>query len=119
MEARQLSNGIETRTLSILSPEVGYIAFAVFAAKSRGQELYESRGGRLGLPVPNKPYGFCGNVSICHENRAIFNRLSVSSTKQRELIIARKTSHGLINKDENRLQKHPPAWRVNRQVRGS
>ena len=20
-----------------------------------------SRGGRLGLPVPNKPYGFCGH----------------------------------------------------------
>ena len=26
----------------------------------RGQELCESRGGRPGLPVPNKPYGFCG-----------------------------------------------------------
>ena len=24
------------------------------------QELCESRGGRRGLPVPNKPPGFCG-----------------------------------------------------------
>ena len=24
------------------------------------QELYGSRAGRPGLPVPNKPYGFCG-----------------------------------------------------------
>ena len=26
----------------------------------RAQQLCESRGGRPGLPVPNKPYGFCG-----------------------------------------------------------
>ena len=26
----------------------------------RVQELCESPGGRPGLPVPNKPYGFCG-----------------------------------------------------------
>ena len=26
----------------------------------RAQELCESRGGRAGLPVPNKPYGLCG-----------------------------------------------------------
>ena len=26
----------------------------------RAQELCESRGGRPGLPVPNKPDGFCG-----------------------------------------------------------
>ena len=26
----------------------------------RAQELCESRGGRPGLPVPDKPYGFCG-----------------------------------------------------------
>ena len=26
----------------------------------RGQEVCESGGGRPGLPVPNKPYGFCG-----------------------------------------------------------
>ena len=28
--------------------------------ESRDQGLCESRGGRPGLPVPNKPYGFCG-----------------------------------------------------------
>ena len=26
----------------------------------RAQDLYESRGGRPGLPVPNSPYGLCG-----------------------------------------------------------
>ena len=26
----------------------------------RAQELFESRGGRPGLSVPNSPYGFCG-----------------------------------------------------------
>ena len=26
----------------------------------RAQELCESRGGRPGFPVPNKPYGLCG-----------------------------------------------------------
>ena len=26
----------------------------------RVQELCESRGGRPGLPVPNRPYGLCG-----------------------------------------------------------
>ena len=26
----------------------------------RAQELCDSRGGRPGLPVPNKPDGFCG-----------------------------------------------------------
>ena len=29
----------------------------------RAQELCESRGGRPRLPVPNKPYGFCGRKS--------------------------------------------------------
>ena len=31
-----------------------------YALSLRVQELCESRGGRPGLPVPNKPYGFCG-----------------------------------------------------------
>ena len=30
----------------------------------RAQELCESRGGRPGLPVPSKPYGFCGRKAI-------------------------------------------------------
>ena len=28
--------------------------------ENRAQELWESRGGRPGLPVPNNPYGLCG-----------------------------------------------------------
>ena len=30
------------------------------SGRHRAQELCESRGGRPGLPVPNKPCGFCG-----------------------------------------------------------
>ena len=29
--------------------------------RHRTQELCESRGGRPGIPFPNKPYGFCGH----------------------------------------------------------
>ena len=31
------------------------------------QELCESRGGRPGLPVPNKPYGLCGRKAAFEE----------------------------------------------------
>ena len=34
----------------------------------RAQELCESRGGRAGLPVPNKPYGLCGRHAIPNLN---------------------------------------------------
>ena len=27
---------------------------------NRAKELFESRGDRAGLPVPNSPYGLCG-----------------------------------------------------------
>ena len=30
----------------------------------RAQELYESRGGRPGLSVPNSAYGLCGRIQI-------------------------------------------------------
>ena len=35
--------------------------------KNRVQELCESRGGRPGLPVPNKPYGFRGHKATFEE----------------------------------------------------
>ena len=34
----------------------------------RGQELCESRGGRPGLLVPNKPHGFCGRTATLNSN---------------------------------------------------
>ena len=34
----------------------------------RVQELCESRGGRPGLPVPNKPYGFRGREVTLNSN---------------------------------------------------
>ena len=42
------------------------ISFLYF--RVRVQELCESRGGRLGLPVPNKPYGFCGRKATLNLN---------------------------------------------------
>ena len=35
---------------------------------SRAQERCESLGGRPGLPVPNKPYGFCGRKATLNLN---------------------------------------------------
>ena len=34
----------------------------------RAQELRESRGGRPGFPVPNKPDGFCGSKATLKRN---------------------------------------------------
>ena len=34
----------------------------------RGQELFESRGGRPGLPVPNSPYALCGRKATLNLN---------------------------------------------------
>ena len=37
-----------------------YLCFCFPLPPGRAQELCEGRGGRPGLPVPNKPYGLCG-----------------------------------------------------------
>ena len=34
----------------------------------RDHELWTSRGGRLGLPVPNGPYEFCGRKATLNLN---------------------------------------------------
>ena len=45
---------------NLIVPMVGLCGRKV-TLKNRVQELYESRGGRPGLPVlPNSPYGLCG-----------------------------------------------------------
>ena len=36
----------------------------------RAQELRECRGGRPGLPVPNRPYGVCGRKATVNVFRA-------------------------------------------------
>ena len=46
----------------------------------RVQELCESRGGRPGLPGPNKPYGFCGR-------KATLNRITPFRPSQGLLIL--------------------------------
>ena len=45
--------------LVTLEEEVGII--------HRAEELCERRGGRPGLPVPNKPYGLCGRKATFEE----------------------------------------------------
>ena len=35
----------------------------------RAQELCESRGGRPGLPGPNRPYGLCGRKATLNLNK--------------------------------------------------
>ena len=39
-------------------------------SSNRTQELCESRGGRPGLPVPNKPRGFCGRKATLNQIKA-------------------------------------------------
>ena len=39
---------------------LGSPSLTVLMLQARAQELYESRGGRPGLPVPDSPYGLCG-----------------------------------------------------------
>ena len=48
----------------------------------RAQELCESRGGRLGLPVPNSPHGLCGRRAALHLNLNNYT-VSVSYTHLR------------------------------------
>ena len=38
---------------------------------NRAHELCESRGGHLGLPVPNSPYGLCGRKATLNSNHSL------------------------------------------------
>ena len=38
----------------------------------RAQELREDRGGRPGLPVPNRPYGLCGRKATLNDEQERF-----------------------------------------------
>ena len=51
----------------VLCPEPDKSA-ADDGALCRAQQLCESRGGRPGLPVPNKPDGFCGRKATLNLN---------------------------------------------------
>ena len=44
----------------------------------RAQELFESRGGRHGLPVPNGPYGVCGRTGTWNKERNLVFRSCVN-----------------------------------------
>ena len=57
----------------------GHREFKKLLAKGiyKAQELCESRGGRPGLPVPNKPYGLCGRNQCQRE----FKELGIGSSE--------------------------------------
>ena len=44
----------------------------LFLVTVRAQELCGSRGGRLGLPVPNSPHGLCGRKARLNLNVVTF-----------------------------------------------
>ena len=62
----------EACTSSIFRPTHRYICLEFAAKCFRAQELYESRGGRPELPVPNKPYGSCGRKATSEEEALRF-----------------------------------------------
>ena len=39
-----------------------------YSIRGRTRELCESRGSRPGLPIPNKPQGFCGRKATLSSN---------------------------------------------------
>ena len=41
---------------------------AAVTLQNRTQELCECRGGRPGLPVPNKPHGFCARKATPNQS---------------------------------------------------
>ena len=45
----------------------------LFMSPDRALELCESRGGRPGLPVPNKPYGLCGRKATLSITVSVVN----------------------------------------------
>ena len=53
---------------------LGYKSDWSLRRTTRAQKLCESRGGRPGLPVPNKPYGLCGRKATLN-SRVSFQEL--------------------------------------------
>ena len=47
------------------------------AVTLRAHEVCESRGGRLGLPVPNKPHGFSGRKATLNLQSLIQSRIII------------------------------------------
>ena len=45
-----------------------FLQSSSFGLSFRAQEVCESRGGRPGLPVPNRPYGLCGRKAALNLN---------------------------------------------------
>ena len=58
---------------------VGYMSSQVTVTLLRAQELFESRGGRPGLPVPNSPYGLCGHKATLNDESVTQQRAVESS----------------------------------------
>ena len=70
------------------------------AERDRVEELCESRGGRPGLLVPNKPHGLCGRQATLNLNTAERDRaqeLCESRGGRPGLLVANKP-HGLCGR---------------------
>ena len=58
---KEMRSCVKVEVAVLGSPSLISLMVSVDVKHHEGdQELCESRGGRPGLPVPNKPYGFCG-----------------------------------------------------------
>ena len=57
---------LDSRLMGLIVQDLGALARLTLHG---AQELCRSRGGRPGLPVPNKPYGFCGRKAALNKPR--------------------------------------------------
>ena len=76
------------------------------AANRRAQKLCESRGGRHGLPVPNKTYGFCRRLPV--PNKTYGFSVDVKREERRKRPMNRLTYHALrdTSGEDNRQKRH-------------
>ena len=58
----------------MVSVDVKHHVYLLFFMTFRAQELCESRGGRPGLPVPNKPDGFCERKATLKQSKPLHYR---------------------------------------------
>jgi len=58
----------------IMTSSAEFINRRFVMKNDRVQELCESQGGRLGLPVPNSPYDLCGRKAILKMRNVVCSR---------------------------------------------
>ena len=70
------------------------------------QQLSESRGGRPGLPVPNKPYGICG--------RKAWRRKKIDSCPKNKTPTKQQQQNNNNNNNNKQPNKNTYSWTNNR-----